>query len=293
MPPASDEAGLLEDRLERGEIVTFDPCPFALPARDDRNFLLAQRPGGRIHKDISFSPVRNATTGFIRESDAQASRLHAILGEFTHRAAAWLGQVLPRYAARWQPDRVTVRSEEEAIRKLRLTARNDLLHVDAFPSRPTRGARILRLFVNLHATDPHVWATSLPFEDLFEKYSRFVGPSDWLADGWARRLGQGLLNLFQPGATARTPYDHFMLRLHHFLKTSDHFQERSPRKLWHFPPGSAWLLFTDGVAHAELRGQFALDHSFFIPQDALAIPHKSPFTLFEQAWRRPPLKQAV
>ena len=50
------------------------------------------------------------------------------------------------YAATWKPDRGSYRPEEEATRRLRLTARNDLIHVDAFPNRPTQGYRILRVF---------------------------------------------------------------------------------------------------------------------------------------------------
>ena len=48
----------IEHRLERGEIVTFLPCPFALFLGDDLTFLLQQR-NGRIHKNISYNPVKN------------------------------------------------------------------------------------------------------------------------------------------------------------------------------------------------------------------------------------------
>ena len=52
-------------------------------------------------------------------------------------------------------------------------------------------------------------------------------------------------------------------------------------------------VFADGVAHAELRGQFALDHSFFVPQSALVLPDTSPFALFRDACSPPPLQQAI
>src|SRR5206468_886669 len=123
-----------------------------------------------------------------------------------------------------------------AVRKLRLTARNDLLHFDAFPSRPTRGYRILRLFVNVNPTDPRVWVTSDTFAEVLARYGPAVGLPTTPADGWVRRIGQGLLSLFQPGSAERTIYDTFMLRLHHFLKTNDEFQERSRKRFWHFAP---------------------------------------------------------
>jgi hypothetical protein len=80
----------------------------------------------------------------------------------------------------------------------------------------------------------------------------------------------------------RTEYDEFMLRLHHFLKTSDEFQECAARRLRHFKPFTAWLLFSDTISHAELRGQYALEHSFFVAPETLARPNESPPVLLER-----------
>jgi hypothetical protein len=273
----------IAERLERGEILTFAACPFALPAVEDLAFLRSQASAGSVHKDINFNPARNVVTGFRHESNAQAQHLREVLHNFADGAAGWLADLLPTYARSWQPDRISFRAEEEATRKLRLTARNDLLHFDAFPSRPTGGCRILRLFVNVNPTDPRIWVTSDTFATVFARYGARAGLPGSTADGWTRRFGEGLLGLFQPGAGGRTPYDVYMLRLHHFLKTCDEFQERSPRRLWHFAPASAWLVFTDAVSHAELRGQYALEHSFFIAPEALALPGASPLALLEKA----------
>ena len=46
-----------------------------------------------------------------------------------------------------------------------------------------------------------------------------------------------------------------MLSLSNGLKLSDEVQDKLPRKTWRFPPLTAWLAFTDGLVHAELRGQ--------------------------------------
>ena len=90
------------------------------------------------------------------------------------------------------------------------------------------------------------------------------------------------MSLFQANVLERTAYDDFMLRLHHFLKTNEEFQERQARRLWHFPPGTAWLLFSDAISHAELRGQFALEHSFFVAPETLALPDESPLEMIQQ-----------
>jgi hypothetical protein len=292
MQPIADSGSSLAERLERGELLTFTPSPVALAAQHF-SLLRSLRPRGSVHKDISYNPARRLATGFRCEAPADADSVRAILCEFAAQAAGWLARLLPRYASSWQPDRVTFRLEEEATRNLRLTARNDLLHFDAFPSRPTGGRRILRLFVNVNLTDPRVWATSATFTQVFERYGKSVGLPVSATDGWLRRWRHGLLNLFQPGAAERTAYDTYMLRLHHFLKHCDEFQERSPRRLWHFPPGSAWLLFTDALSHAELRGQYALECSFFITRDALSLPAESPFALIENACAAAPLPRAA
>jgi hypothetical protein len=289
----SSTATSLEQRLERGEIVTFEPCPFALPAGDDLAFLMAQQLRGAAHKNISYNPANNSVAGFVQSSMSQAERLQALLGDFSRRASHWLAALLPAYASAWQPDRVSLRTEEEATRKLRLTARNDLLHFDAFPSRPTRGHRILRLYVNINPADDRIWATSDAFAKVLSQYGETVGLPGQDRTTWVRKVGQGILGLFQPGMQDRTDYDDFMLRLHHFMKLSDEYQEHAPRKLWHFKPGTAWLLFSDTLSHAELRGQYALEHSFFVSPQALALPDESPPALLERLCRASILPSAA
>jgi hypothetical protein len=272
----------LQERLECGEIVTFEPCPFALPTGDDLTFLTQQQLRSLNHKNISYNPTNHAVSGFVHLDDLQAARLQSLMGDFSEKAIGWLAQLLPEYARAWQPDRASLRPEEEATRKLRLTARNDLLHFDAFPSRPTRGHRILRLYANINPTDDRVWITSETFAKVLEKYGPEVGLPAQRPNTWVRKLGQGILGLFQPNLLERTEYDEFMLRLHHFLKTNDEFQECAARRLRHFKPGTAWLLFSDTITHAELRGQYALEHSFFVAPETLALPEKSPPVLLER-----------
>jgi hypothetical protein len=239
---------------------------------------MEQQLHGSSHKNISYNPANQSVSGFVQRSPVQADRLASLMGVFSQAMQAWLADVLPQYASAWQPDRASLRTEEEATRKLRLTARNDLLHFDAFPSRPTRGQRILRCYININPTDDRVWMTSETFAKVLAKYGDLVGLPIEHPSTWVRRL----IGLFQPTASERTPYDEFMLRLHHFLKASDEFQERATRRIWHFKPGTAWLLFSDGISHAELRGQYALEHSFFVAPHALALPDESPAALLER-----------
>src|SRR5438105_6853886 len=283
----------LEARLERGAIEYFPVCPFALPEGEERLFLLEQRLASRAHKNISYDPNTGRAAGFARTSAEQAERLRILLATFGQRATSWLARTLPRYARTWRLDRVSCRPEEEATRRLRLTARNDLLHVDAFPSRPTNGYRILRLFVNVNLTEPRIWVTSDPFAKLLERFGAAAGLPTRHRPSWSHLLGQRLLRLVALGQPERSPYDAFMLRFHDFLKANDEFQERGPKRFWSFPPGSAWLAFTDTASHAALRGRYALEHSNFIAPQTLALPHESPPALLERACGVPVLHRAA
>jgi hypothetical protein len=282
-----DQPGTLPapQRLERGELLLFAPCPFPLPDAADAGFLFQQHVPGPFHKNISYDPRLRVLSGHALEAPAEIERLQRILAEFSTRATAWLEQLLPRYAAACQPDRASFRPEEEATRRLRPTARNDLLHIDAFPSRPTHGRRILRLFVNIHPADARVWATSDTFDKLLERYGMMAGLPHETSPTWLRRVSQSFLRVLQPQDASRSSYDSFMLRFHHFLKLHEPFQERAAKKIWHFAPGSAWLLFTDMLSHAELRGRYALEHSFFIAPETLSLPELAPAMLLQRQCR--------
>lgn len=272
----------LAEELERGEVLSYPTCPFALPQGDDRRFLLEQQLSGRHHKNIAYDPCTGKTTGFRRRSSAQAERLRRLLGTFADSVTAWASSILPRYAKSWQFDRVSFRPEQEATRQLRLTARNDLLHVDAFPSRPTNGARILRIFANINPIEPRVWITSHPFGELLARYGNKVGLPTTEQLGWTQRLRETFLKVFRPGRQPRSVYDAFMLRFHNFLKANEQFQADSPRR-WEFPPGSAWMCITDTTSHAVLSGRYALEHSYFIAPEAQALPEESPAALLQRA----------
>ncbi len=268
----------IEERLEHGEVVYFELAPFALPAGEDHQFLLRQSLGKVVHKNVSYNPHTDRVAGFLRQDEEQQERLRAILAGFARTVTAWVAEALPRYRGGCQPDRVSFRPEEEALRKLRLKARNDLLHVDAFPGRPARGRRILRVFANVNPLEPRIWVTSEPLPVLVGRYRADVERQrDWL-----RLLGGKLVELFRPAQARRAPSDWFMLRMHDYLKANDDFQ-RANRRIWHFPPGSVWLAMTDACSHAVLRGRFALEHSYFIAPHVLTRPELSPEGLLAAA----------
>ncbi|MFO0876333.1 MAG: Kdo hydroxylase family protein [Gemmataceae bacterium] len=259
--------------LERGELFLLPVAPFSLPDDEDRAFLLRQEAAPGC-KHLCFNPLTHSLTGIRRSDPAQEARVRRLLADFSERVTAWLHEALPVYAGGIHPDRATFRPEEEATRCVRLHARNDLLHIDAFPGRPAHGRRLLRVFVNLHPTEPRIWATSESLPRLLDRFADRVRRS---TAGWFHELGARLRKLF--GGATPSDSDVFLLRLHDYLKNDHEFQHRGPRRLWRFPPGSAWLAMTDACSYAELRGRFALEHSFFIAPDVLCCPDHAPARL--------------
>jgi hypothetical protein len=281
----------LAEQLECSELVYYPTCPFPIPEGEDRQFLLQQRLVRGPHKNISYDPLSGKLNGYQYHGPGQSDRLGSLLAGFSANATAWLATVLPEYAASWTLDRATLRTEEEATRQLRLTARNDLLHVDAFPTRPTNGRRILRCFVNISPDEPRIWVTSEPFLRLLERYGQEAGlPSRRGGRSW--RLQDFVLRIFRPGRARRSLYDAFMLRFHDFLKKNDRFQEKCAKRYWRFPPGSAWLVFTDAVSHAALRGRGALEQTWFVAPEALVRPDAAPAACLEKACGCPVLNAA-
>ena len=278
--------------LERGDVLHYPVCPFPLPEGDDLEFLLAQRMASRAHKNIGFDPTTGKVASFRGGSTGQEKRLHAIFKSFSETTTRWLAELFPHYAAGWRLDRVSYRPEEEATRKLRRMARNDLLHVDAFPSRPTNGARILRVFANINPTEPRIWVTSDPFARLLDRFGREVGLPREGGPSLLHRVRESVLGLFQPSRRRRSAYDSFMLRMHNYLKWNDEFQQTTPKRYWSFQPGSAWLVITDTASHAVLRGRFALEHSYFLSPLTLTLPEESPPALLKRACGQEVLRAA-
>jgi 3-deoxy-D-manno-oct-2-ulosonic acid (Kdo) hydroxylase len=66
------------------------------------------------------------------------------------------------------------------------------------------------------------------------------------------------------------------------LKENAEFQQASEGKEpIAFPPMATWLVYTDGVPHAALSGQFAMEQTFIVPVEALIAPEASPIRVLE------------
>ena len=268
--------------LEEGEILFFRWPPFSLPT-DDYTFLVSQQHAGSLlRKNISYRPAADRLRGY-HASSADQQRMQQVLGSCSAEITSFVSRFLMPYADRLSRDYASFRPVEEQGRHLPRHKRNDLLHIDAFPSRPTRGGRILRVFTNIHPFRKRVWDVGGPFRELAERYAEKTGTR--LA-GLLTKLVRGLRAAGLPLAE-RSPYDRVMLRLHNLLKEDRAYQAQTNPRRVEFPPMSTWLVFTDGLPHAVVSGQFAIEQTFVIPIAALVSPQSSPLRILECIARRP------
>ena len=239
-----------------------------------------------MHKNVSYRPTEDVLRGGAGDT-ATVERVRVILRNYSAQLLDFLTKFLQPYAGKWIVDFSSFRPFEEERRGLPLHKRNDLLHVDAFPSRPTRGGRILRVFTNLNPAKPRVWNTTEGFEVLARRHATDAGLERIAEDSWVSRTVQDWGDKLGLRGMGRTPYDMFMLGFHDYLKENVAFQKDCPKTKLEFPPLSTWLVFTDGVAHAAMSGQYALEQTLLIPPKALVAPDYAPYRILENIAGRP------
>ncbi len=160
--------------------------------RRARNFARHRTFVSSLHKNIAYRPAADKVTGFDPAAVSDPEKLRGVMRPYSERALAFLWKLLPRYMEKARIDFASFRPQEEEGRDLPTKKRNDLLHVDAFPTRPTRGDMILRFFTNIHQTKPRVWITSDPMGTLAPRYARDAGLSGGEASqGVVRKPGAG------------------------------------------------------------------------------------------------------
>ena len=273
-------------QLEEGKILIFDAIPFDLP-ETDRAFLLSQKQSGfKAHKNVSYRPQQDILRGAAEENPEEAKRLHDVMRNYSKQVVAFLSKFLAPYAPHWALDFATWRPLEEKNRDLPLHKRNDLLHVDAFPSRPSQGSRILRCFTNINPQRSRIWATTEGFEVLAERFALDAGLTQIARQahspvGLLKRGVAPLLKAVGVRGADRSAYDQFMLRFHDFLKENSDYQQKWEKTTLEFKPFSTWMCFTDAVPHAALSGQYALEQTFIIPMKGMVVPQKSPLRVLE------------
>jgi hypothetical protein len=258
--------------LESGMVLFLPRLGFALQAAEQR-FLSADWSDGRS-KNISLGGARREIKG-ARGSAEDRAQLGAMIARFADCANQLVAALLPSYVANLKLARTSYRPCAVETRVSSYRKDDSRLHVDAFPSQPNRGERILRVFTNVHPNgEPRRWRVGEPFEAMAKRYLESVG----------RPLpgSAAVLHAMRITKTRRSEYDHIMLRLHDTLKGDLDYQAKAPRQEIEFPSGSTWVVYSDQVLHAALSGQFMFEQTFHLPVSGLRRQETSPLRVLER-----------
>jgi len=186
--------------------------------------------------------------------DATKALMAGMIGRFRAEAEGLLANLVPRYGEHLRRGATSFRPAVVQNRVQSWRADDRRLHVDAFPSRPNYGERLLRVFTNVNQDgEPRVWRVGEPFEDVARRFLPKVKPySAWQAK---------VLNALHVTKSLRSEYDHIMLQLHDAMKSDLDYQKNAPQVTFGFPPGCAWVCFSDQTSHAVMAGQYMMEHT--------------------------------
>ena len=261
--------------LEQGDVLFFPDLPFRLPPEEQA--LLRPESVKAGSKTIKYDPDNGRVWGQAEGADAAA--LHSMMSRYAASTRELLGRLIPGYGAALKVGNTSFRPVEAQGRAQSKRHDDTLLHVDAFPSRPSHGERIMRVFTNVHpGAKPRVWRVGEPFETVARRFLPAIKPP---LPGSAQ-----LMQLVGITKSRRSRADHYMLQMHDRMKLDDEYQRTVPHQVVEFPPGSTWIVFTDQVSHAAMSGQHALEQTFTLALDHMSDPEQAPVRVLERLKNR-------
>ena len=264
------------EALEDGKVLYFPRLGFAL-STDERRYLSPQIADARA-KNVSFEAESGAVKHAIG-SRAQVDAIAVMMRRYLDQCEKLVHTLLPDYADALEIGRTSFRPAEIAGRSLSARKDDTRLHIDAFPSTPSGGKRILRVFTNVNPEKKgRDWRIGASFEEVARAFLKDIRRQ---VPGSAR-----FLNLVGATKSYRTPYDHLMLNIHDTMKADDRYQADVVQNAFSFPPGSTWIVFTDKVSHAAMGGQHLFEQTFYLPVQAMADESKSPLRILERLSHR-------
>lgn len=275
---AGQQAAGAADALEQGKLLFFPLLGFSLTEQEKA--LLDPGLVDPARKNISYQPLKNQLNGLAIE--ALRPSVRHLLERYYQASCQLIAQILPSYRPALHSPMGTLRLHPITAWCDNASWRKDdsRLHVDAFPSRPTRGERILRIFSNINPDgQQRLWRVGEPFQSLAQRFlprlRRYSPAGSWLQD----KLGIT--------KTRRSHYDHLMLQLHDTMKADRQYQQHGPQLALEFPPGSGWICFSDQTPHAAMGGQFLLEQTFMISPESMRYPERAPLKVLESLVRQP------
>ena len=262
--------------LEAGKVLFFPRLGFAV--QPDEQALLREDMLAPKSRNVSLGAdgVLKGAAGSAQDQQALA----AMVGRFRQQALQLVDDLLPEYKGQLRVAPTSFRPKQVETRAQSVRADDQRMHVDAFPSRPSYGERLLRVFTNLNPHGvPRVWRVGEDFETIARRYLPQAKPY---------RLWQAkVLNAVHATKSLRSEYDHLMLQLHDLMKFDEQYQKNGTQVTVPFPPGSVWVCFSDQATHAVMSGQFMMEQTLYLPPGKEVDPQASPLAILTRLVGRP------
>ncbi len=257
--------------LEAGKVLFLPRLSFAINA-DEQRFL---SPAVRAPRARNISLDAHGHLKGAAGDPATQAKVAAMMTRFRMQAQTLINGLLPRYssALRLAPTSFRPAQVENRIQSWRADDRR--LHVDAFPSRPNYGERILRVFTNINPDGiARVWRVGEPFEQVAQRFFPRAKP-------YVRWQAQ-FLNTMHLTKSLRSEYDHLMLQLHDQMKCDLGYQRSASQVVMPFPAGSVWVCFSDQTSHAVMSGQYMMEQTLHLPVEGQYDPAASPYAILRR-----------
>ena len=266
--------------LEAGKVLHFPRLGFTLLPQEAQ--LLD--PAVLSPKSRNISLDANGVLHGANGEAATVQTLTAMIGRFREQSQQLIAALLPRYTGHLRLAPTSYRPMQVESRRQSWRADDRRLHVDAFPSRPNYGERILRVFANVNPSGiPRVWRVGEPFETVARRFvPRAKRYSRWQASA---------LRTLHVTKSLRSEYDHLMLQLHDGMKGDLDYQKTAGQATMPFPAGSVWVCFSDQASHAVMSGQYMLEQTLFLAPEQLYDPQASPLAILSRLTGRPLVAQ--
>lgn len=209
------------EALESGKVLHFPNLRFELSPAEQA--LLSPALVDPKRKNISF----NINTGTVQGvADAKhETQVRAILQRYYDSVEKLVAAFLPNYQQGLLEPVNSLRVHDISQWQGKVSWRKDdkRLHVDAFPSRPMQGNRILRIFNNINFEGkPRSWRVGEPFEDIAKRLLPSIKP-------YSKLMAQ-LQSKLKITKSLRSHYDHIMLAMHDAMKADENYQQHG--KQW-------------------------------------------------------------
>lgn len=240
--------------VEAGKVLYFPQLAFQL-SEQEKSLL---RPDIRDPKTRNISLNVDGSIKGVAGDEATRQQVAVMVGRFREQATALIAGLFPQYMPVVRMAPTSYRPSQVETRAQSWRADDKRMHVDAFPSRPNYGERILRVFTNVNPDgQPRVWRVGEPFEDVARKFLPRAKPYvRWQAKA---------LQMLHVTKSLRSEYDHLMLQMHDGMKGDPDYQKNAPQETVPFAAGSTWVCFSDQAVHAVMAGQYMLEQTLFLP----------------------------